>query len=200
MMPSSSSSFLATLSSALLLLATSATASASASASSPPTFTIIPLPYPLDALEPAISNETVFYHYGKHVPKYVADLNAALEKEGEGSQLSSPSSSFSSKSSASSNSNETLTALVKSAREETFAVRNNAGGVWNHALYFNQFRPKNESSQQLPAELKREVDKSFGSFGEMVKELEAASLSVFGSGWAWLVWTGDRSKPLAIEV
>ena len=162
-------------------------------ASPTPTFSVVPLPYAEDALEPAISNRTVSFHYGKHVPAYVANLNDALKN------LSS-SSSFSA-------SNETLSSVVKNAgdnKTSSTAIRNNGGGAWNHFLYFNQLRPyhhngSNSSSQELPRELKREIDLSFGSFSEMVKKLEAASLSVFGSGWAWLVWTGDKAKPLAVE-
>ena len=158
-------------------------------ASAPTSFSVIPLPYAEDALEPAISNRTVSFHYGKHVPAYVANLNDALKNVS---------------SSASGGKNETLSAVIKNAgdnKTSSTAIRNNGGGAWNHFLYFNQFRPSssNGSSSELPKELKREIDLSFGSFSDMAKKLEAASLGVFGSGWAWLVWTGDKAKPLAVE-
>lgn len=162
-----------------LLVGTFALASAS-----PPTFSVIPLPYSPDALEPAISNRTVSYHYGKHVPGYVSNLNEAL------------------KNSTSVSSNATLSSIIESAgdKSSSTAIRNNGGGAWNHFLYFNQFRPHNEtSSKQLPAKLKREIDLSFSSFSEMIKKLETAAASVFGSGWAWLVYTGDKATPLAVE-
>lgn len=165
---------------------------AASSSSSPPTFTVIPLPFAEDALEPAISNRTVSFHYGKHLPAYVANLNAALKNSSE------------------KNANETLSAVIKSVGGEggknggklsptATAIRDNGGGAWNHFLYFNQLRPHGNGSSELPKELKKEIDLSFGSFEEMYKKLEAASLSVFGSGWAWLVWTGDKAKPLAVE-
>lgn len=162
-------------------------APAAVAAATAPTFSVIPLPYSPEALAPAISNRTVFYHYGKHVPAYVANLNEAL------------------KNSSSSANEKTLSSVVKNAgdKSSSTAIRNNGGGAWNHFLYFNQFRAHNgsSSSQQLPPELKREIDLSFGpkGFSEMVKELETAAASVFGSGWAWLVWTGDKAKPLAVE-
>ena len=97
---------------------------------------------------------------------------------------------------------ETLSSIIKSAGDNktSTAVRNNGGGAWNHFLYFNQLRPHNGgSSAKMPRELEREIDLSFGSYSEMIKKLEAASLGVFGSGWAWLVATGDKAKPLAVE-
>ena len=155
-------------------------------ASASPTFSVIPLPYAQDALEPAISNRTVSFHYGKHVATYVANLNDALKN------LSSSAVSK----------DETLSSIIKSAGDNktSTAVRNNGGGAWNHFLYFNQLRPHNGgSSAKMPRELEREIDLSFGSYSEMIKKLEAASLGVFGSGWAWLVATGDKAKPLAVE-
>ena len=155
-------------------------------ASASPTFSVIPLPYAQDALEPAISNRTVSFHYGKHVATYVANLNDALKN------LSSSAASK----------DETLSSSIKSAGDNktSTAVRNNGGGAWNHFLYFNQLRPHNGgSSAKMPRELEREIDLSFGSYSEMIKKLEAASLGVFGSGWAWLVATGDKAKPLAVE-
>ena len=181
-------SFVAFIVAVVGVLASSASSSAAASSSSsaPPTFSVIPLPYPEDALEPAISNRTVSFHYGKHVPAYVNNLNEALKNV------------------SSSSGNETLSSVIKNAgdtKTSSTAIRNNGGGAWNHFLYFNQFRPHNNNngSSELPRELKREIDLSFGSFPEMIKKLEAASLGVFGSGWAWLVWTGDKAKPLAVE-
>ena len=137
-------------------------------ASASPTFSVIPLPYAQDALEPAISNRTVSFHYGKHVATYVANLNDALKN------LSSSAVSK----------DETLSSIIKSAGDNktSTAVRNNGG-----------------SSAKMPRELEREIDLSFGSYSEMIKKLEAASLGVFGSGWAWLVATGDKAKPLAVE-
>lgn len=168
----------------LLVVVVGAFASSSHAASS---FSVIPLPYDEAALEPAISNRTVSFHYGKHVPTYVANLNAALQNSSE------------------KNANETLSAVIKSVGEggklspTATAIRNNGGGAYNHFLYFNLLRPHGNGSSELPKELKREVQLSFGSYEEMYKKLEAASLSVFGSGWAWLVYTGDKAKPLAVE-
>lgn len=159
-------------------------AAASASAT-PPTFEVIPLPYAPDALEPAISNRTVSFHYGKHLPAYVANLNTALMNS----------------SSMHSNATSSLSKIVADVdKGDAAAIRNNGGGAYNHFLYFNQFRPHSSKSSAVPAELKKEIDASFpGGLGEMITKLEAAAAGVFGSGWAWLVYTGDKKKPLAVE-
>ena len=112
-------SFVAFIVAVVGVLASSASSSAAASSSSsaPPTFSVIPLPYPEDALEPAISNRTVSFHYGKHVPAYVNNLNEALKNV------------------SSSSGNETLSSVIKNAgdtKTSSTAIRNNGGGAWNH--------------------------------------------------------------------
>lgn len=127
------------------------------------TYEMPKLPYANDALEPVISEETINYHYGKHLQTYVNNLNSLVPgTEFEG---------------------QTVEAIVASAPDG--AIFNNAGQVLNHTLYFLQFAPqpsKNEPSGQLAEAIKRD----FGSFENFKKEFNAASVGLFGSGWTWL--------------
>ena len=72
------------------------------------------------------------------------------------------------------------------------AVFNNAAQVWNHNFYWQSLRP--QGGGEPPAELRRHIEASFGSLAACKKELAAAALSQFGSGWAWLAADGDRLK------
>lgn len=127
------------------------------------TYEMPKLPYANDALEPVISEETINYHYGKHLQTYVNNLNSLV-----------PGTEFEGK---------TVEAIVASAPDG--AIFNNAGQVLNHTLYFLQFAPrpaKNEPTGQLAEAINRD----FGSFENFKKEFNAASVGLFGSGWTWL--------------
>ncbi len=128
---------------------------------------LIHLPYALDALSPVISAETLSFHYGKHLQAYVNNLNAALPGSGfEDSRLED--------------------IVIRSEG----GIRNNAGQVLNHNLYFTQFRspvPDNAPEGGI-AELIRQ---EFGSFEYFRKEFETAGVSLFGSGWVWLSLQDD---------
>lgn len=121
------------------------------------------LPYANNALEPVISQQTIDFHYGKHLQAYVNNLNNLV-----------PGTEFEGK---------TVEQIVATAPDG--AIFNNAGQVLNHALYFLQFAPK-PSQNEPTGKLADAIRVSFGSFESFKKEFSAAAVSLFGSGWAWL--------------
>ncbi len=125
-------------------------------------FTLAALPYEQDALAPAISAQTIAYHYGKHLQAYINNLNAAL-----------PGSGFEGKS---------LEEIVKEAEGGIF---NNAGQVLNHTMYFQQFKPAGSPSEPT-GELAAAIARDFGSFEELKAEFQKKGAGLFGSGWVWL--------------
>jgi len=131
-----------------------------------------PLPYPMDALEPHISKETLEYHYGKHHKTYVDKLNDLIK----GTEYE----------------NASLEDIIRRADGKIF---NNAAQIWNHTFFWNCMTPK--SSGKPSGALAQAIDKSFGSFDEFKKKFSTASADLFGSGWTWLVTRDDGS--LAIE-
>ncbi len=141
-------------------------------------FQLETLPYKYDALEPYVDALTVQIHHDRHVQTYVDNLNKALE----GSKAHQ------------SWSLEELVAKVNELPDSIKnAVRNNAGGVYNHNLYFAGMKAgKGEPTD----ELKAAIVKRFGSFDEFKTSFKAAGLGRFGSGWAWLAV--DANKELVV--
>lgn len=137
------------------------------------TYNMPTLPYATNALEPVISQQTIEFHYGKHLQAYVNNLNSLV-----------PGTEFEGKS---------VEEIVKTAPDG--AVFNNAGQVLNHELYFTQFAPKPAHSEPV-GKLAEAIVKDFGSFDNFKKEFTAASVGLFGSGWAWL--SVDKSGELVI--
>ncbi|MBQ7622275.1 MAG: superoxide dismutase [Bacteroidales bacterium] len=130
-------------------------------------FSAATLPYAPDALAPAISAETISFHYGKHLQAYVNNLNAAI-----------PGSGFEGK---------TLEDIVRSAQGGIF---NNAGQVLNHNLYFTQFRPAREGN--APAgRIAEAISRDFGSFEAFKETFQKQGAGLFGSGWVWLSCDGE---------
>lgn len=135
-------------------------------------FTLPPLPYPDDALSPAISANTIGFHYGKHHQAYVNNLNQLIA----GTPLA----------------DQSLEAVIKAsvgATDKT-AIFNNAAQVWNHTFYWNSLRPK--GGGKPTGVLADMIGKSFGGFDQFKTEFAKAATSQFGSGWAWLVKDGDK--------
>ena len=130
---------------------------------------LITLPYA--SLSPAISDNTLSFHHGKHLATYVKNLNAAIE----GTPMAEM----------------PLEDLIrKAAAEGLTPVFNNAGQTLNHNMYFLQFSPK--PAQTAPSgPLAKAIDAAFGSFEEFKKQFSAAAAGVFGSGWAWLQADAD---------
>ena len=121
------------------------------------------LPYANNALEPVISQQTIDYHYGRHLQTYVNNLNNLV-----------PGTEYEKKD---------LVTIVATAPDG--AIFNNAGQVLNHTLYFLQFSPKPSQSEPT-GKLAEAIKRDFGSFENFKKEFNAAAVGLFGSGWAWL--------------
>jgi len=139
-------------------------------------FTLPPLPYPTDALEPSIDKATMEIHHGKHHNAYVTNLNKALESAPELAQKSV----------------EELLANNCAIVPESIrtAVRNNAGGHINHSMFW-QIMSANAGGQP-GGELAGAIKSSFGDFNQFKEKLTAAAMTRFGSGWAWLVAQGGK--------
>jgi Fe-Mn family superoxide dismutase len=142
-------------------------------------FTLPPLPYPPDALEPYIDKMTMEIHHGKHHNAYVTNLNKALE-------------------SAPDLQNKSIEELLKSnlaAIPEAIktAVRNNGGGHINHSMFWQIMGPK--AGGKPVGNIAKAIDSTFGSFDTFKEKLNTAATTRFGSGWAWLI---KRSGKLEI--
>ena len=140
-------------------------------------FTLIELPYAMEALEPAISAETLSFHHGKHLLAYVDNLNKLLPgSEYEGMALEE---------------------IVRKA--PAGAVFNNAGQILNHNLYFMQFKPASEAAQRPEGVLAAQIEKQWGSFEAFKADFEAKGVGVFGSGWVWLSADADGNLVITQE-
>ena len=137
-------------------------------------FVLPPLPYAENALDPIISGRTIGFHYGKHHRGYVDNLNKLI---GGTEYADLP-----------------LEKIIigTAGHAEKAAIFNNAAQVWNHTFYWKSMTPK--GGGEPPNELKRKIEASFGSVEACKKELVAAAVSQFGSGWAWLALDGDKLK------
>jgi superoxide dismutase, Fe-Mn family len=133
-------------------------------------FTVPPLPYSFDALEPYIDAKTMEIHHDKHHAAYVTNLNKALEGHPD---LQSKSLEDLLKG---------LDSLPESIRN---AVRNNAGGHWNHSLFWTQM--KKGGGGEPKGDLADAIKSAFGSFADFQAKFAAAGTGRFGSGWAWLL-------------
>lgn len=127
------------------------------------TYEMPKLPYAANALEPVMSEQTINFHYGKHLQAYVNNLNNLV-----------PGTEFE---------NKTVEEIVAKAPDGP--IFNNAGQVLNHTLYFLQFSPKPAHSEPT-GKLAEAIKRDFGSFDNFKKEFTAASVGLFGSGWSWL--------------
>jgi len=136
-------------------------------------FTLIDLPYALDALEPVISKRTLEFHYGKHLQTYVDNLNKLLP----GSGL------------------EDLP-LEEIVAKSSGAIFNNAGQVLNHNLYFTQFTSASHSGLDPESPLAKRIVKQWGSVDAFKADFEAKGIGLFGSGWVWL--SAQDDGPLVI--
>ncbi len=136
-------------------------------------FTVPPLPYAYNALEPHIDELTMQIHHDKHHAAYVANANAALE----GTQW------------ADSSVEEVLTSLGSLPADKQGPVRNNAGGHYNHTLFWESMGPG--GGGEPSGALGDAIASTFGSFGDFQSQLKAAGIGRFGSGWAWLVHDGS---------
>ena len=132
-------------------------------------FDLIPLRYDYDALEPYIDTSTMIIHHNKHLGTYVNNLNAVLSKYPHLQKWS-------------------LEKLIKNYRslpkEIQISVKNNAGGVYNHNIFFNCMGP---SGSEIEADtLTAAIEQNFGSMEDFQEEFRENALHVFGSGYTWL--------------
>jgi Fe-Mn family superoxide dismutase len=132
------------------------------------------LPYADSALAPVISANTIGFHYGKHHKAYIDNLNKlAAGTEYEGLKLEE--------------------IIAKTAEKaDKAAIFNNAAQAWNHAFYWRSLAPK--GGGEPPAALLGKITAAFGTLQDCKKELAAAAMAQFGSGWAWLALDGGKLK------
>ena len=143
-------------------------------------FTLITLPYELGALQPVISEQTLSFHYGKHLQAYVDNLNKLIA----GTEYE----------------NMPLEEIVSNS---SGAIFNNAGQVLNHNMYFTQFRGMQENSPSKLEGVARSagvvcqaITRDFGSLENFKQEFEQKGTTLFGSGWVWL--SADKEGKLVI--
>jgi superoxide dismutase, Fe-Mn family len=138
-------------------------------------FTLPPLPYANDALEPHIDAKTMEIHHTKHHQAYVNNLNAAIEKAPELA-------------------NKPLDDLMKGINTVPeavrAAVRNNGGGHWNHSMFWQIMGPN--KGGEPTGKLADAIKTAFGDFAKFKEQFAAAGVGRFGSGWAWLITDGGK--------
>src|ERR1700733_1433433 len=139
-------------------------------------YTVPPLPYAYDALEPHIDKLTMEVHHDKHHQAYVDKANAALE----GTEW------------ADKPVDEVLKNLASLPADKEAPVRNNAGGHANHPLFWESMSP--DGGGAPTGELADAISAAFGSFDEFKAQFEANGVGQFGSGWTWLVLDGGSLK------
>jgi superoxide dismutase, Fe-Mn family len=137
-------------------------------------FTLPPLPYGFDALEPRIDSMTMQIHHGKHHQTYVNNLNAAIEKAPElaGKSL-----------------DELLRGIDKVPEAVRTAVRNNGGGHWNHSMFWEIM---SHAGGEPTGALADAIQDSFGGLDKFKEQWAAAGVGRFGSGWVWLLNDGKK--------
>ena len=134
--------------------------------------TLPPLPFAPDALEPHIDAQTMNIHHGKHHAAYVTNANKALE--------GTPFAAWSA--------DDLCRKLAELPDDKRGPVRNNAGGHWNHSLFWQLLAPPGKGGGGAPTgALSAAIASAFGSFDVFKEKFGAAGVGRFGSGWAWLV-------------
>lgn len=134
-------------------------------------FELMKLPFAVDALEPVISKSTIEFHYGKHLAGYVNNLNNLVQ----GTDFQGLS-------------------LEEIVLKSEGGIRNNAGQILNHNLYFEQF---GKTAKSAPTgELAEAIVRDFGSFDAFKDEFQKKGATLFGSGWVWL--SSDQNGKLVI--
>ncbi|MDO5289844.1 MAG: Fe-Mn family superoxide dismutase [Pseudomonadota bacterium] len=130
--------------------------------------TLPPLPYPIDALAPAYSQETLEYHHGKHHKAYVDKLNE-LQKGTEFENME----------------------LEDVVKKSSGGIYNQAAQIWNHTFFWNCMKP--QGGGEPAGALLDAINKKWGSYADFKKAFVASAVGNFGSGWTWLVKKADGS-------
>jgi superoxide dismutase, Fe-Mn family len=136
-------------------------------------YSVPPLPYDYNALEPHIDEQTMRVHHDKHHQAYVDKANAALE----GTEFAEQSVE------------DVLTNLSALPEAKRGPVRNNAGGHYNHSLFWGWMAPG--ASGDPDGDLGAAIDAAFGSLADFKAKFKDAGVNRFGSGWSWLVHDGS---------
>jgi Superoxide dismutase len=136
-------------------------------------FSLQPLPYAQDALQPVISAETLALHHGKHLQAYVNNLNEAI-----------PGTPFE------------MLSLEDIVLKSEGGILNNAGQILNHNLYFAQFRAPKQGPNLPTGKLLTAIEQAFGSFPAFQDQFVQKGTTLFGSGWVWL--SADKEGKLHI--
>jgi superoxide dismutase, Fe-Mn family len=135
-------------------------------------FELAPLGYNFDALEPFIDAQTMQIHYSKHHQAYVNKLNEAMEKDATMQHQSIE---------------QLLRNMSSFAEPSKTAIKNNGGGHWNHTFFWLLLKKETFPGPKL----QRAIAENFGSLDSFKKAFEKSALSVFGSGWVWLIKLPD---------
>jgi Fe-Mn family superoxide dismutase len=134
-------------------------------------YSVPPLPYAYDALEPHIDKATMEFHHDKHHQAYVDKANAALE----GTEWADKPI-------------EEVLQNFDSLGEKKGPVKNNGGGHYNHSLLWESLSP--DGGGEPDGELAQAIDSAFGSFADFKRKIKETGVGQFGSGWSWLVHDG----------
>ena len=135
-------------------------------------YAVPPLPYPYDALEPHIDEQTMRLHHDKHHQAYVDKANGALEGTEWADQPIET----------------VLQQLDRLPQDKQMVVRNNGGGHYNHSLFWEIMSP--DGGGEPDGSLAQAIEQSFGSFDSLKQQVNETGVNRFGSGWSWLVVSG----------
>jgi Fe-Mn family superoxide dismutase len=137
------------------------------------------LPYAYNSLEPFIDEETMFIHYNKHYLTYLKNLNEAIEKD---KVKRMP-----------------IHQLIKTIDNYSTTIRNNAGGYYNHSLFWSMLKPASSTTNRPYGLIKKVIDKNFGNYENFQKLILETAKKRFGPGWVWLVISRRTGKVMITE-
>ncbi len=137
-------------------------------------FELLPLPYPMNALEPQMSARTLEFHHGKHHKAYVDNANKMLQDTPLANKPLE----------------EVIQATAKDESKQ--GLFNNVAQIWNHNFFWKSMRPK--GGGRPTSELARAIEETFGSYDKFREQFKTAGATQFGSGWAWLVFDNGKLR------
>jgi superoxide dismutase, Fe-Mn family len=137
-------------------------------------YSLPPLPYAYDALEPHIDKATMEFHHDKHHQAYVTAVNAALE----GTALADTSIE------------DLMSDLGQVPADKLTAVKNNGGGHYNHTMFWENMSP--DGGGEPSGALGDAINAAFGSFADFQAKIKETGIKQFGSGWSWLILDGGK--------